>query len=191
MQLLKYVLCIDWITINVCWLPRNESEDAFSFDWSQDNNWIVPPVMLIFKTISHCKGKSVLVAPKWIPSPFWSSIVDNDGSFKSFVKDYIEYKTPLDFLWEVHRRTVYFMKKKDHSALLCYKYSLINKCMNISVYELCLCENKAEFLCVQYFNYVSIDYVIDLLCVQMSMSCICLIYDVTYVCISVYVYITV
>lgn len=40
--------------------------DAFSFDWSQDNNWIVPPVRLISKTISHlmtCKGKGVLVAP--------------------------------------------------------------------------------------------------------------------------------
>lgn len=29
------------------------SVDTFSFDWSQDNNWIVPPVWLISKTISH------------------------------------------------------------------------------------------------------------------------------------------
>lgn len=74
--------------------------DAFSFDWSQDNNWIVPPVRLISKTISHlmaCKGKGVLVAPKWISSPFWSSIVDYDGCFKSFVKDYVEYKNPSRF----------------------------------------------------------------------------------------------
>lgn len=32
------------------------------------------------------------------------------------------------------------------------------------------------------------DYVIDLLCVQMPMSCICLFYDVTYVCIFVYMF---
>lgn len=39
-----------------------------------------------------CKGKGVFVVFKWILLFFWLSIVDNDGCFKSFVKDYVEYK---------------------------------------------------------------------------------------------------
>lgn len=89
--------------------------DAFSFDWNQDNNWIVPPVRLISKTISHlmaCKGKGVLVAPKWISSPFWSSIVDNDGCFKSFVKDCVEYKNPSRFFVRCSQRNSIFHEEK-------------------------------------------------------------------------------
>lgn len=59
--------------------------DAFSFDWKFDNNWIVPPVRLISRVISHLiarKATGVLVAQKWTSSPFWSCIVNNDGTFK-------------------------------------------------------------------------------------------------------------
>jgi hypothetical protein len=27
--------------------PLTEDVDAFTFDWSRDNNWLVPPVSLI------------------------------------------------------------------------------------------------------------------------------------------------
>lgn len=172
-------LCILYrITLNVCWLPRNENivadffsdeddweidqriftffnrmwgpftcdlfannhnhqvkkfyskfvdsftagVDAFSFDWSQDNNWIVPPVRLISKTISHlmaCKGKGVLVAPKWISSPFWSSIVDNNGCFKSFVKDYVEYKNPSRiFVRGSQRNSIFHEEKVSFSVVV-------------------------------------------------------------------------
>lgn len=44
-----------------------------------------------------CKGKGVFVVFKWILLFFWLSIVDNDGCFKSFVKDYVEYKNFFRF----------------------------------------------------------------------------------------------
>lgn len=59
-----------------------------------------------------CKGKGVLVAPKWILSPFWSSIVDNDGCFKSFVKDYVEYKNPSRFFVRGTQRNSIFHEEK-------------------------------------------------------------------------------
>lgn len=74
--------------------------DAFSFDWKFDNNWIVPPVRLISRVISHliaCKATGVLDAPKWSVSPFWSCIVNNDGTFKDVVIECVEFKEPSRF----------------------------------------------------------------------------------------------
>lgn len=67
--------------------------DAFSFDWKFDNNWIS-------RVISHlvaCKTTCVLDAPKWSVSPFWSCIVNNDGTFKYVVKECVEFKEPSRF----------------------------------------------------------------------------------------------
>lgn len=59
-----------------------------------------------------CEGIGVLIAPKWISSPFWSSIVDNDGCFKSFVKDYVEYKNPSRVLVRGSKRNSIFHEEK-------------------------------------------------------------------------------
>ncbi|VDI60152.1 Hypothetical predicted protein [Mytilus galloprovincialis] len=53
--------------------------DAFAYDWSKFNNWVVPPVNLITRAINHmqmCKAKGVLVVPKWKSAIFWPRIVD-------------------------------------------------------------------------------------------------------------------
>ena len=46
------------------WCPGTEAADAFSQDWSADNNWLVPPIFLIASAIKYiiaCKGhRSVL-----------------------------------------------------------------------------------------------------------------------------------
>jgi hypothetical protein len=42
--------------------------DAFAYHWSKYNNWIVPPVYLIYMTISlmrMCKTRGTLIIPKW------------------------------------------------------------------------------------------------------------------------------
>ncbi|CAC5380035.1 unnamed protein product [Mytilus coruscus] len=51
--------------------------DAFAYDWSKFNNWVVPPVILITRAINHmqmCKAKGVLVEPKWKSAIFWPRI---------------------------------------------------------------------------------------------------------------------
>lgn len=88
--------------------------DAFSFDWKFDNNWIVPPVRLISKVIYHlfaCKATGVLVAPKWTYSPFWSSIVNNDGTFKDVVKECVEFKEASRFFVRGSQRNSVFPEK--------------------------------------------------------------------------------
>lgn len=72
-----------------------------------------------------CNGKGVLVAPKWISSPFWSSIVDNDGLLKSFVKDYVEYKNPSRFFVRGSQwNSIFHEEKVSFSQRCCFK----NKC---------------------------------------------------------------
>jgi hypothetical protein len=63
-------------------VPGTNGVDAFAFDWSSDNNWIVPPVSLVCKAINHmflCKAKGVLVLPKWKSAlllDFYLKIID-------------------------------------------------------------------------------------------------------------------
>jgi len=83
------------------WCPGTSGVDAFSYDWSIYNCWIVPPVKLITKVVNHlklCKGHGVLVVPKWTSSVFWPLLWSHeDNRFKYFVKDYIEYVRPYKF----------------------------------------------------------------------------------------------
>jgi hypothetical protein len=46
------------------WCPGSGGGDALGFNWSGHNCWIVPPVRLIWRTISHlalCIGHSILM----------------------------------------------------------------------------------------------------------------------------------
>ena len=43
------------------WTPGSKGVDAFTFDWSKDNNWLVPPI---------CKGTGVIIVPLWRSAVF-------------------------------------------------------------------------------------------------------------------------
>ena len=50
------------------WNPGTEAVDYFSQDWSSDNDWLVPPVHLIMRTIKHmlyCRANGTLIVPRW------------------------------------------------------------------------------------------------------------------------------
>jgi hypothetical protein len=49
------------------WRPGTSAVDAFAFDWSGNNNWLVPPVHLVNKVIQYmikCWAEGTLVVPK-------------------------------------------------------------------------------------------------------------------------------
>ena len=67
-----------------------EGVDAFAYDWSNDNNWLVSPIHYIPNVINHmlkyrCYG--IFVVPKWKSALFWPCIVKNsvnsNGSLKT------------------------------------------------------------------------------------------------------------
>jgi len=70
--------------------------NAFTFDWSQEFNWLCPPICLIGETLRHlnlCKASGVLLVPYWPSSYFWPLLTQSQGKeFQSFIIDFL----PLD-----------------------------------------------------------------------------------------------
>ena len=57
-------------------IPGVEGVNAFSADWSNENNLLIPILYLIQKTIKHFmpskySAKTILVCPYWPSSTFW------------------------------------------------------------------------------------------------------------------------
>ena len=74
------------------WVKNSTGVDAFSYDWSEENCWITPPVKLVAKVIKkllHDKCTGTLVVPRWPSSVFWPLIVDATGKFRWFVIDHL------------------------------------------------------------------------------------------------------
>ena len=72
--------------------PKSEGVDAFTKDWSNQINLLVPPVFLIPKTIRHLltskKGTvGILVAPLWPSASYWP-MISPGGEFYHFVKEH-------------------------------------------------------------------------------------------------------
>ena len=56
------------------WNPWTEAVDAFTCDWSKENNWWCPPLYLIPRLLKHAeatKARGTLVIPQWPSAPFW------------------------------------------------------------------------------------------------------------------------
>ena len=63
--------------------------DAFKYNWSGENNWLVPPPTLIPKVINKLKREKcegTLVIPEWKSAPYWCMLTHN-SKFSEFVKD--------------------------------------------------------------------------------------------------------
>ena len=58
---------------------QSEATDAFSQNWQQEKNWVVPFIFLINRTIRYCQmcaAEMILVFPKWKTAVFWPAIQD-------------------------------------------------------------------------------------------------------------------
>ncbi|VDI76706.1 Hypothetical predicted protein [Mytilus galloprovincialis] len=77
------------------WQPDSEAVDAFSQVWTNENNWLVPPINLVIRSIKHiiaCKARGTLVVPKWTSAAFWPLIFDKHLIYQDYVKDVIVFK---------------------------------------------------------------------------------------------------
>ena len=85
--------------------------DAFSVDWAGENNWLVPPIYLISRTIFHlevCGAPGVLVIPKWLSAAFWPNVFPMAGLRPSFL-------TLLLFLHLLGMVTIQYFVRLDSS----------------------------------------------------------------------------
>ena len=74
-----------------CWNPGSEAVDAFTVDWSGENNWWCPPIGLIPRVIRHaqaCHSKGSMVVPLWLSAPFWPLLCPyGSDCFAPFVRE--------------------------------------------------------------------------------------------------------
>ena len=64
--------------------------EAFTVDWSKENNWWCPPPMLVPRVHRHaerCRAQGTLVVPWWESAPFWPLLYTDVNGWASFVSD--------------------------------------------------------------------------------------------------------
>ena len=70
--------------------PGTEAVDAFTTNWSGENNWLCPPIVLIPRVIANVKGcacKVTLITLAWQSAPYWLLLCPNGYEFVTFVKE--------------------------------------------------------------------------------------------------------
>ena len=73
------------------WCSGSAGMDAFCQPWSDDNNYLCPPVSLIFHTIKYLKksnGAGTLVTPRWPSAYFWPFICPDGNHYDTSVVDW-------------------------------------------------------------------------------------------------------
>ena len=72
--------------------PGTSGVNAFAQDWSNDNNWLCPPVCLTCKVLSHlkvCNAAGTLVVPLWRSAYFWPRLCFDGLHWSGFVHDWV------------------------------------------------------------------------------------------------------
>ena len=66
-----------------------------------------------------CKSKGTLVLPKWKSAVYWPMIVNRfENKYRSFIKDYREYKNPKSFFTPGSDDNSIFVKQPFNSNVL-------------------------------------------------------------------------
>lgn len=106
------------------WNPGSEAIDCFTQNWENENNWLVPPVNLVVRTIRHliaCKAFGVLIVPNWPSAVFWPFIFDKDMIYRWYVKDVLLFHECTDILIQGNNKTCLFGTKEFTSGILAVK----------------------------------------------------------------------
>ena len=70
------------------WNPGSEAVDAFTRDWSGENNWLCPPLFLIPRVIRHAlntAASGTLIVPRWPSAPFWPMLFPDGCTQAPFI----------------------------------------------------------------------------------------------------------
>lgn len=122
--------------------PGSSGVNAFVQDWSNDNNWLCPPVCLTCKVVSHlkhCNASGTLIVPLWRSAHFWPILCFDGVHWSSFVHDWVVLPDlphlfirgkaknsifgsgPLNFSM-VALRINFSIAPRQGSALVCYAF---------------------------------------------------------------------
>ena len=95
--------------------------DAFTVNWSGENNWWCPPPVLIPRVLRHaegCRALGTLVAPCWESAPYWPLLCPGGEGFATFVVDYLPLPMEIKTFCPGRSGAVLFNGKAPNSAVL-------------------------------------------------------------------------
>ena len=110
---------------SLVWVPGTEAVDAFSVDWSQDNNWLVPPIYLVPRVIKHLqfyKASGTLIVPYWPSAPFWPLLFGNNNNASHFISDILEFPKGQDIYVQHRNKNSIFGSPVFSSKLLAVRF---------------------------------------------------------------------
>ncbi len=109
-------------------VPGTSGVDAFAQDWSNENNWLVPPLFLVPQTIQHlreCHALGTIVIPKWTAQSYWPLLVNQSGNFQQFVTAHIEYPIGMKIFLPSSQPSSVFNQVHFPSPILVLRLSFI------------------------------------------------------------------
>ena len=83
------------------WSPACEAVDAFTQNWADNINWLVPSVYLVSRAIRHaegCKAAGTLVVPYWQSAPCWPLLFGSNKRWRRGITDVKVFDNPRDIL---------------------------------------------------------------------------------------------
>ena len=86
------------------WCPGCEGVDAFTASWGGVNNYLVPPVFLVARTLAHLetsRAHATPIAPKWPSASFWPYLFPL-GHPRDSVSRIIEFSDPSGIFDDSH-----------------------------------------------------------------------------------------
>ena len=86
------------------WCPGCKGVDAFSASWGGVNNYLVPPVFLVARTLAHLetsRARGKLIVPKWPSASFWPYLFPL-GHPRDSVSRINEFSDPSDIFNDSH-----------------------------------------------------------------------------------------
>jgi len=109
--------------------PGTEAVYAFSQDWSSENNWLVPPTILICRSLSHmrdCMAVGTLIVPMWKSAQFWPLLCNDGVHLNPFVREWLFLPRRSDLFVAGRAKNTLFGNKVLKSRCLALRIDFAN-----------------------------------------------------------------
>jgi len=106
----------------------SEAVDCFTQDWGSCNNWLVPPICLVTKTIRHilyCNANATLIVPKWPSAAFWPILFAKNSDIMRSVSELLEFKMGQDSFRCDNSSKCAFSSHRFNSSVLAIRFVTI------------------------------------------------------------------
>lgn len=103
------------------WNPATEAVNSFTQDWRTENNWLVPPIYLVTKTIKYLinsKAVGTLIVPKWRSASFWPYIYKDKYSTYEYITDILEFSDASGIYVQGQNKSTVFGSNRFVSPVL-------------------------------------------------------------------------